>query len=109
MDVAARVVSAPCLEWFTAQPRSYQESVLPPGVTAVVSVGAGSDQGWCRWVGRKGRTVAVRDYGSSGEGSQLLERAGITVDEVIRSGLDCRNVWRGGGVGGCGSAGGRVT
>lgn len=90
MDVAARVVSAPCLEWFTAQPRSYQESVLPPGVTAVVSVEAGSDQGWYRWVGRKGRTVAVRDYGSSGEGSQLLERAGITVEAVITAVLDCK-------------------
>ncbi|MEN9753398.1 MAG: hypothetical protein RL670_1089, partial [Actinomycetota bacterium] len=39
--IAARVVSAPCLEWFDEQPASYRDSVLPSSVTARVSVEAG--------------------------------------------------------------------
>lgn len=87
--VGARVVSAPCLEWFEREPRSYQDQVLPPQVTAVVSVEAGTDQGWYRWVGRHGRTVAVEDYGASGAGGDLLQRAGITVDAVVQAVLEC--------------------
>ena len=39
--IHARVVSAPSLEWFDEQDPAYRESVLPPSVTARVSVEAG--------------------------------------------------------------------
>ena len=39
--IAARVVSMPCVEWFTEQEASYQEEVLPAQVRARVSVEAG--------------------------------------------------------------------
>jgi transketolase len=41
-----RVVSMPCVEWFRAQDRSYQQQVLPPLVRARVSVEAAVAQGW---------------------------------------------------------------
>src|SRR5262249_56760572 len=39
--IGARVVSMPCVEWFTAQDASYQEEVLPPRVRARGCVEAG--------------------------------------------------------------------
>jgi len=49
-----RVVSMPCLEWFYAQDRSYQQLVLPPAIKARVSVEAGVPQGWREIVGEGG-------------------------------------------------------
>jgi transketolase len=44
----ARVVSMVCWELFEEQPQSYKDSVLPPSVTARVSVEAGSSFGWAK-------------------------------------------------------------
>lgn len=43
-----RVVSMPSWELFDEQDKSYQDSVLPPDVTARVSVEAGSTFGWSK-------------------------------------------------------------
>ncbi len=40
--IGTRVVSMPCVEWFLAQPSSYQEKVLPKNVTVKIAVEAGS-------------------------------------------------------------------
>ncbi|MSW16139.1 MAG: transketolase, partial [Actinobacteria bacterium] len=49
--IATRVVSAPSLEWFAEQPRSYRDSVLPPKIRARVSIEAGISLGWRELIG----------------------------------------------------------
>ena len=44
--IGARVVSMPCLDLFEEQDDDYLESVLPPAVSARVSVEAGISQPW---------------------------------------------------------------
>lgn len=78
-----RVVSAPCLEWFQQESQEYQDSVLPPDLLCRVSVEAGTDLGWPRWVGTHGRSVAIDDYGHSGAGDLVLANAGISVEAVV--------------------------
>ena len=56
--VAARVVSMPCREWFDEQDQAYRDSVIPPSVTARVSVEAGIAMGWREIVGDAGRIVS---------------------------------------------------
>jgi len=85
--VAARVVSAPCLEWFAEQDAAYREAVLPPGLRARVAVEAGVDQGWYRYVGLDGCVVGVADYGLSGAGDQVLAARGVHVDAVVDAAL----------------------
>src|SRR5262249_45121146 len=61
--IGARVVSMPCVEWFTAQDASYQEEVLPPRVRARVCVEAGVAPGWrgvARARGADGRPRCLR-------------------------------------------------
>jgi hypothetical protein len=48
----ARVVSMVCWELFEEQSQQYKDSVLPPAVTARVSVEAGSSFGWHKCVRR---------------------------------------------------------
>jgi transketolase len=78
-----RVVSAPCLERFRAQPKDYQESVLPKAVTARVSIEAGVTLGWERYVGDRGVALGVDTYGASAPDKILYEQYGLTVAKVV--------------------------
>ncbi len=78
-----RVVSMPCIEWFNAQPRSYQQQVLPPAVKARVSVEAGVPQGWRELVGEAGEIVAIDHFGASAAAGVLFEQFGFTPDRVV--------------------------
>ena len=68
----------PVWELFEEQPQSYKDSVLPPEVTARVSVEAGSTFGWQKWVGAKGECIGIDEFGASAPGPLLYEKYGIT-------------------------------
>ncbi|MDK6260125.1 transketolase [Corynebacterium frankenforstense] len=88
---AARVVSVPCMDWFAEQDQAYIDEVLPPEVTARVSVEAGIAMPWYRWLGQRGRAVSLEHYGASAPAAELFERFGFTVDAVhdaARASLD---------------------
>ncbi|HET7023577.1 MAG TPA: transketolase [Gemmatimonadales bacterium] len=78
-----RAVSLPCWEVFEAQPQEYRDSVLPPGVTARVSVEAASTFGWSRFVGLEGVAVGLDHFGASAPAETLFHEFGITTDHVV--------------------------
>ncbi len=80
--VRARVVSAPCLEWFAAQDQDYRDEVLPPSVRARVSVEAAHPGAWRDYVGDAGEILGIDHFGESASGSLLLEAYGFTPDHV---------------------------
>jgi transketolase len=80
---SVRVVSMPCVEWFRAQPRAYQQQVLPPDIKARVSIEAAVPQGWREVVGDTGEIIAIDHFGASAEGSVLFEQFGFTPDRVV--------------------------
>lgn len=77
-----RVVSAPCLEQFSAQPEAYKTQVLPPGVPTV-SIEAGLAEPWKAFVGRDGLTIGLDGYGASAPDKVLAEKFGLTVPAVV--------------------------
>jgi len=80
---SVRVVSMPCIEWFRAQPSSYQQQVLPPDIKARVSIEAGVPQGWREIIGDTGEVIAIDHFGASAEGNVLFEQFGFTPDRVV--------------------------
>ena len=80
--VAARVVSAPCLERFGEQPGAYRDSVLLPSVRARVSVEAAAPLGWDRWTTDDGDQVAMTNFGASAPQPVLYEHFGFTGEAV---------------------------
>lgn len=86
-DVSARVVSVPCMEWFTQQPASYRDQVLPPDLRARVSVEAGVPQPWGGLVGIDGASIGVEEFGHSGDGPTQLATAGFTAQNVCEVAL----------------------
>jgi transketolase len=80
--IKARVVSAPCLEWFARQSPEYRESVLPKAVKARVAVEAGIAQGWYEYVGSDGRVVSLEHFGESAPAEVLFAKYGFTPENV---------------------------
>ncbi|MFE9493393.1 transketolase [Streptomyces collinus] len=87
-NLAVRVVSMPCREWFAAQPQSYQDSVLPPSVRARVSVEAAVAQGWREIIGDAGQVVSLEHYGASANYQRLYTEFGITPEAVAAAARD---------------------
>ena len=86
--VRARVVSLPSWELFDEQPPDYRDQVLPPAVSARLSIEAGSPQGWHRYVGPGGAVLAVEDFGASAPGDQVLREYGFSVERVCQLALE---------------------
>lgn len=78
-----RVVSMPCWKMFEMQTQSYQDSVLPPKVTARVSIEAGVTFGWSKWVGTQGKSIGIDHYGASAPAEVIFEKFGFTVANVV--------------------------
>jgi transketolase len=83
--VPTRVVSLPSWRLFQEQSASYRYRVLPPSVTARVSVEAATTFGWERWVGSQGRAVGLDHFGASAPADILYREFGITVDAVVEA------------------------
>ena len=81
--VRARVVSMPSWDLFESQSADYRDSVLPPAVTARVSVEAASPLGWERHVGQRGTIIGMRSFGISAPGKAAEAHFGFDVAHVI--------------------------
>jgi len=87
-DISARVVSMPCVEWFTEQDESYRREVLPPTIPARVSVEAGITPPWKLFVGDAGGSIGVDHYGASAAYQKIYEEFGITAERVAAAAND---------------------
>jgi len=80
--INVRVVSAPCLEWFAEQDKSYQDSVLSPGVIKI-SIEVGIAQGWRELIGDSGVAISLEHYGASADAKTLFKQFGFSVENVV--------------------------
>lgn len=80
--IRSRVVSLPSWELFAEQPDSYREAVIPPGITARVTVEAAATLGWERFAGLRGAIVGLDRFGASAPGATVLQNLGFTAERV---------------------------
>lgn len=80
--ISVRVVSAPCLEWFDEQDKSYKESVLPSNILKV-SIEVGIAQGWHKYIGDTGLAISLEHYGASADAKRLFKEFGFSVESVV--------------------------
>ena len=81
--IRARMVSMPSMQLFDQQPQSYRDEVLPPAVTARVSVEKGSTFGWDRWVGLTGAVIGMSTFGASAPMKVLQAKFGFTPENIV--------------------------
>lgn len=81
--VPTRVVSMPSWELFEEQPQDYRDTVIPPEVTARISVELGSTMGWALYHGSAGRAIGMRTFGASAPLKELRKKFGFTPDSLL--------------------------
>ena len=81
--IAVRVVSAPCLEWFSEQDQSYKDQVLPPSIKLKVSIEVGIAQGWHLLIGDSGIAISLEHYGASADAKRLFKEFGFSVEAIV--------------------------
>ncbi len=81
--IRSRVVSMPSWEIFDEQPQDYQDSVLPPAVTARIAVEQASTFGWERYVGKTGRVIGMKTFGASAPLKALQEKFGFQPERIV--------------------------
>lgn len=79
-----RVVSMPSWDLFEKQGGDYRNQVLPPDCKKRVAIEAGASMGWQKYVGCKGRVVALDRFGASAPFKALAEHFGFTVANVVK-------------------------
>jgi transketolase len=80
--IAVRVVSAPCLEWFSEQDETYMNSVLPSTIPLKVSIEVGIAQGWREIIGDSGIAISLEHFGASADAKKLFMEFGFTVENI---------------------------
>jgi transketolase len=83
--VRSRVVSLPSWELFERQDQAYQDEVLPPQITARVSIEEASTLGWERFVGPDGAKIGMHTFGSSAPLKDVQTKFGFTPDGVAET------------------------
>ncbi|HDS15296.1 MAG TPA: transketolase [Proteobacteria bacterium] len=81
--VAARVVSMPSWELFTAQSKAYCDQVLPPGGRRLI-VEAAASLGWHRFLDGPGDILALDHFGASAPAVELFQHFRLTRKEIVR-------------------------
>jgi transketolase len=73
----------PSWELFERQEQDYRDSVLPPAVSARVSVEMASTFGWSRYVGASGHRIGMHSFGASAPLKALQKHFGFTVEHIV--------------------------
>ncbi len=79
-QIAARVVSMPCIELFKQQNDAYKNKVLGPNSALKVAIEAGISQGWHEYIGKDGIFIGLDSFGASGKAEDLFKHFGINSD-----------------------------
>lgn len=80
---SVRVISMPCWELFDKQNPEYRESIFGGNLGQRVSIEAGVEQGWAKYIGRSGISICMEGYGASAPASALAREFGFTVEAIL--------------------------
>lgn len=78
-----RVVSMPCWEIFEAQDAEYKQSIVGGDLGRRVSIEAGVDLGWHKYIGREGVAICMESFGESAPAGELAIEFGFTVESIL--------------------------
>jgi len=79
---STRVVSMPSWELFEKQPEEYKQALLQGELK--VSIEAGIEQGWHKYIGRNGIAIAISKFGECGSIQALKEHFGFTKSQIVK-------------------------
>lgn len=82
-ELKIRLVSVPSMEVFEKQSEDYKAKLLPLEVEKRIAIEAGTSFGWHKYVGLKGKVLAIDSFGASGPAEEVYAHFGLTVEKLI--------------------------
>ena len=73
----------PSWELFEEQSQEYRNQILPPAVTARISVEQATTLGWDRYVGPGGQHIGMQTFGASAPLKELQKKFGFTPEHIV--------------------------
>ncbi len=89
IKIPTRVVSMPSCDHFDTQDETYQNTILPPHITARVAIEAGITRFWKNYVGLQGKVIGIDRFGESAPADKLFEYFGITAEHTVEAVKSC--------------------
>lgn len=80
---SVRVISMPCWELFEKQSVEYKDSLFEGDIGKRVSIEAGVDLGWHKYIGRNGVSICLERFGASAPAGVLAKEFGFTVEDIL--------------------------
>lgn len=80
---SVRVISMPCWELFEQQPEEYRFSIFGGDIGKRVSIEAGIEQGWHKYIGMDGIAICMKGYGASAPAKALEKEFGFNVESIL--------------------------
>lgn len=78
-----RIISMPSWEIFENQDDAYQQSVIGGDLGKRVSIEAGVDLGWHKYIGSQGIAICLESFGQSAPAGVLAETFGFAIDPIL--------------------------
>lgn len=80
---SVRVISMPCWELFERQDTEYKDGLFEGDIGKRISIEAGVDLGWHKYIGRQGISICLERFGASAPASVLAKEYGFTVEDIL--------------------------
>ena len=85
-NIHTKVISVPSMELFDAQPEDYKLKIL--GETEIkISLEASHPMSWKKYIGNKGITIGIEDFGKSAPYKDVYKHFKLTDDDVVNAAL----------------------
>ena len=81
--IYSKVISVPCLEIFDSKSKSFKKKILDE-TKLKISVEAGSTDLWKKYVGEKGYTFGINQFGKSAPYKDIYKYFGLTSDNISK-------------------------
>ena len=88
-DIHTKVISVPSMELFDAQTEDYKSQILNE-TELKISIEASHPMSWKKYVGNKGITMGLEDFGRSAPYKEVYKHFKLTDDDIVNSALKIR-------------------
>ncbi len=80
--IYSKVISVPCMEIFDTQSKSYKNNILKE-TKFKISIEAGSTDCWKKYVGERGLTFGINDFGKSAPYKDIFKFFGLVTPKIL--------------------------
>jgi transketolase len=80
--IDSKVISMPCQELFDSQPKEYKEKILDKN-SLIVSIEAGSISSWNKYIGNKGVSLGIDNFGESAPYKEVYNHFDLSSGKIV--------------------------